>query len=345
MRRYSLGWAPPPPSSAGAGCSRRRSAARATRRAEVARELHGRELVEGQVPVEGADHVIAIGPDRPRVVAVIADAVRVAHEVQPGHGHALAVTRRGQQAVDLALVGIGAVSARNARNVLRCGGRPVRDRRSGGAQLRGSASEPARAPPSRSRASTNASMGGASSPRPSPRAGGTRGPDVRPVRLPARPLARSTAQVSIWAALSAACRSRRGASASVVGSVTRWMSALVSGWPGNDGAWRGGKGRGRDLLRGQAQVLLPAVAIGAVAGVAVVGQDGPDVLVEGDARAVHAGIRGLAAATCGGGGEGALITTPSGQAAPASIQRRTVSICAALRGGFRRGIACRGPSR
>ena len=59
-------------------------------RQEVARELHGRELVEGQVAVEGADHVVAIAPHRARVVAVVAGAVGIAHEVEPIGGHALA---------------------------------------------------------------------------------------------------------------------------------------------------------------------------------------------------------------------------------------------------------------
>ena len=40
-------------------------------------------------------------------VDVVAVGVGVAGEIEPLHGHALAVVRRGEQAVDLLLVGVG----------------------------------------------------------------------------------------------------------------------------------------------------------------------------------------------------------------------------------------------
>ena len=74
---------------------------------QVARELRGREAVERQVAVPRVHHPVAVAPHRPRVVAVVADAVGVAHEVEPEERHALAVARRGEQAIHLALVRVG----------------------------------------------------------------------------------------------------------------------------------------------------------------------------------------------------------------------------------------------
>ena len=74
---------------------------------QVAGELLDREAVERHVVVEGADHPVAPGPHVAMAVDVIAVGVGVAGEVEPLHGHALAVVRRGEQAVDLLLVGVG----------------------------------------------------------------------------------------------------------------------------------------------------------------------------------------------------------------------------------------------
>ena len=64
------------------------------------------EAVKRQVFVERANDVIAIRPDADRHVAVITNRVRVAHEIEPVHGQALAVVRRGQQLVHEFLVGL-----------------------------------------------------------------------------------------------------------------------------------------------------------------------------------------------------------------------------------------------
>ena len=68
-------------------------------RHEVAGHLMDRELVEGLVVVETPDHPVAIGPDIPRVVAVVADRVGEANDIEPADRHLLAIVRAGEQAV------------------------------------------------------------------------------------------------------------------------------------------------------------------------------------------------------------------------------------------------------
>ena len=76
----------------------------------IAGELLGQEAVVGLVGVERADDVVAVAPGV-GAEGVLAVAVRlgVADQVEPVPRPALAVTRRGQQAVDQPLVGIGRV--------------------------------------------------------------------------------------------------------------------------------------------------------------------------------------------------------------------------------------------
>ena len=74
----------------------------------VARDLLLDEAVVGLVLVERLDHVIAIAPDvGPRLIALEAFAIGVARQVQPVPRPALAVVRRGEQAVDHFLERIG----------------------------------------------------------------------------------------------------------------------------------------------------------------------------------------------------------------------------------------------
>ena len=85
------------------------------------------ELVERLVAVEGGDHPVAPGPHGPGEVVLVAVGVGVAGRVEPVHGHALAVARRGQQAIDqLARRRPGERSARKASTSAGVGGRPVR---------------------------------------------------------------------------------------------------------------------------------------------------------------------------------------------------------------------------
>ncbi len=82
--------------------------ARLQRRArqQVAGELLPRETVETLVDVERADDVVAVRADVHRVVAVVADGVGVADQIEPVHRHALAVVGRIEQAVHELLVSV-----------------------------------------------------------------------------------------------------------------------------------------------------------------------------------------------------------------------------------------------
>ena len=74
----------------------------------VAGDLLLHEAVVRLVLVEGLDDVVTVAPGgRAEIVDAKAVAVGVAHEVEPGAGHALSVSRRGQQAVDELIVGLG----------------------------------------------------------------------------------------------------------------------------------------------------------------------------------------------------------------------------------------------
>ena len=74
----------------------------------VAGDLLDDEPVVGQVAVQGVDHPVAVEPDEARLVLLVAVGVGVAGGVEPVPSPALAVVRRGQQAIDDPLVGISA---------------------------------------------------------------------------------------------------------------------------------------------------------------------------------------------------------------------------------------------
>ena len=76
-------------------------------REQVAGDLPDRELVERHVGVERTDHPVAIGPDLPLPVFLVAIGVGVAGEVEPLAGPALAIPRAREQPVDEPLVGVG----------------------------------------------------------------------------------------------------------------------------------------------------------------------------------------------------------------------------------------------
>ncbi len=73
---------------------------------QVAGDLFACEGVEGLVPVERLDDVVAVRPDVPGIVRVIADGVGEPGDIEPLDRHAFAVMGRGQQAVDEAFVGV-----------------------------------------------------------------------------------------------------------------------------------------------------------------------------------------------------------------------------------------------
>ena len=76
-------------------------------RQQVAGELPGDEFVEGQVFIEGLDHPVTPGPDRPLAVHLKAIAVGIACQIKPVHRHALAVALRIQEAVNKTGISIG----------------------------------------------------------------------------------------------------------------------------------------------------------------------------------------------------------------------------------------------
>ena len=73
---------------------------------EIAGELKNRELVEGEVVVEGLHDPVAVGPHVALVVEVEAVGVGIARDVEPMAGHLLAVVRARKQPIDDLLIGI-----------------------------------------------------------------------------------------------------------------------------------------------------------------------------------------------------------------------------------------------
>ena len=103
---------------------------------QVARHLLGHELVEGDVLRERPDHPIPPGPERPRLVVVVAVGVGVPGDIEPLHRHPLGIPRRHQKSVDHALVGRGSGIGEKRCNLLR--------RRRKARQIEGHAPQPGR---------------------------------------------------------------------------------------------------------------------------------------------------------------------------------------------------------
>ncbi len=76
-------------------------------RQQIAGQLPGEETVVGQVLREGADDPVAPRRHVALDVGLVAVGIGVAREIEPVHRHALAVGRRGEVAIDGALVGAG----------------------------------------------------------------------------------------------------------------------------------------------------------------------------------------------------------------------------------------------
>ena len=73
---------------------------------EITGDLPDRECVERHVVVERLNHPVAIRPDRPLAILLVAVRVGVAGEIEPAAGPPLAIPRAGKQAVDEAFVGV-----------------------------------------------------------------------------------------------------------------------------------------------------------------------------------------------------------------------------------------------
>ena len=68
-------------------------------REEIAGELGAGELVEGEILIEGIDDPVAVGPCVVVLVAVEADGIGVADDIEPVLGHAFAVLGAGEELV------------------------------------------------------------------------------------------------------------------------------------------------------------------------------------------------------------------------------------------------------
>ena len=129
-------------------------------RQQIAGDLLDDELVVRQVAVERVDDPIAIEPDEPRLVLFEAVGIGIARRVEPEPAPALAVMRRGEQAIDLLLVGVGtAVGKEGSRPLSRVGGRPIRSRLARRSSVARSASGEGFKLARSSRSRTNASTG------------------------------------------------------------------------------------------------------------------------------------------------------------------------------------------
>ena len=73
---------------------------------EISGDLFEGETIEGLIGIERSDHVIAIGPNVARIVAVVTDRVGKADDVEPSDGHPFAVVRIGKQRLDQIAVGL-----------------------------------------------------------------------------------------------------------------------------------------------------------------------------------------------------------------------------------------------
>ena len=93
---------------------------------QVAGDLLDRELVERLVGVERADHVVAIGPDRPRHVGHVAGRIGIAGQVEPHPRPVLAEPFRASSRSTSFSYASGFLSCAKVRPRRSVGGRPVR---------------------------------------------------------------------------------------------------------------------------------------------------------------------------------------------------------------------------
>ena len=70
---------------------------------EIAGKLLAREAVERHVFREGPDHPVAVGPHRHLLIAVVADRIGVADQIEPPGGHPFGMGGAGEEPVDVAL--------------------------------------------------------------------------------------------------------------------------------------------------------------------------------------------------------------------------------------------------
>ena len=75
-------------------------------RNEISGDVLDDELIVGQVLIEGADDVVAIGGDLHEVIAVISRCVGKTHQIEPVDGHSFTESGIGQELIDELAIGL-----------------------------------------------------------------------------------------------------------------------------------------------------------------------------------------------------------------------------------------------
>ena len=270
---------------------------------QVSGQLLDREFVIRHVSVVGVDQPIAPMPHVAQAVDVVAVRVSVSGEIEPLHGHTLAVVRRAQKLVNALLVSVG---RRVSQKGIELGGR----RRQTG-QVEGH-------PPEQSRfvsfgrglqslgleARQDEVVDGVARPGVVLHlgCGGPLGRNECPVQFPFRSLINPLAdQLDLLRGQASVGIGGRHAERRVFGA--HLLVKLAFGaLPGNDHLVSAPVLE-NTLLGIEPQLSLPCLLVGTVAGEAIVGENGPDFAVEvygffvGDRRTAL-GRRGRGAACC-----------------------------------------------
>ena len=254
-------------------------------REEVARHLPERELVPGEVLVEGLDYPVTPGPHRgPRAVGLEAVAVGVAGEIHPVGGHPLAIPRACQEPVEELFVGIG---RRVGQECLNLGGRgrQAGDVEGSAADQRGSVGFGLGLEPTLREFGSHEAVDRMVVSLVAGRHVGLGCRHKRPVRLILCPFGDPTPEELHLLVREAADLSigRRHHAVGIVGDDPR--DELAGGRVFRNDRPRAAFQLGDGLLGDvEPQAGLPIAAVGTVAGEAVFGKDRPDVAVEREPR-------------------------------------------------------------
>jgi len=248
---------------------------------QVPGDLLHREAVEGQVPVEGPDDPVAVGPHLAVIVEVQAVGVGVAGRVEPVARAVLTPLRGVHEAIDPALVGVG---ARIAHELLD----PFGTGRQAG-EVEGGAPREGAAIGLRVGLETlglEARQNERIETAPHPcgvfhrRQGCLLGLEERPVRLPVGPLEDPALHDLLLGRGEVFMGLGRGHDLVGVGADESLPEGALAEVTGHDGRPALGGGGEEPLLRVEPEAGLAGARIRAMAVEAGVGQDGPEVAVE-----------------------------------------------------------------
>ena len=241
--------------------------------------MKNRELIEGEVVVEGLYDPVAVGPHVPFVVEVEAVGVGIAGDVEPVAGHLLAMVRAREQPVDELVIGIRGGISDEGRHLFRSR-RQAGEREGDAADERRPVGRGVEWQPLGRHARLEEPIDRVAG---VARCGRHLGADdlpERPVLLvggPGRDPAREQVLLGLRKLL---VEVGRGHDRVGIGSDDSRDQGAGGGVARDDGplpALEGRKGRGA-VVEPQASLLLP----GPVAGEAVLGEERPDVTVEAD---------------------------------------------------------------